>query len=82
MSEVKKRLTFAKFVVQEAGMSALKEFTHWKDLAITEKGAQDFVSEVDKATERFLRANDTNHQRLAARNIVSRLRKSHSTQVR
>ena len=37
-------------------MSALKEFTHWKDLAITEKGAQDFVSEVDKATERFLRS--------------------------
>ncbi|HAN80785.1 MAG TPA: inositol monophosphatase, partial [Gammaproteobacteria bacterium] len=44
MSEVKTRLTFAKTVVQEAGMSALKEFAHWKDLAITEKGAQDFVS--------------------------------------
>ena len=56
MSEVKTRLTFAKVIVQEAGISALKEFAHWKDLAITEKGAQDFVSEVDKATERFLRS--------------------------
>ena len=61
MSEVKTRLTFAKTVVQEAGMSALKEFAHWKDLAITEKGAQDFVSEVDKATERFLRSKIQDH---------------------
>ena len=61
MSEVKTRLTFAKVIVQEAGMSALKEVAHWKDLAITEKGAQDFVSEVDKATERFLRSKIQDH---------------------
>ena len=61
MSEVKTRLTFAKVIVQEAGISALKEFAHWKDLAITEKGAQDFVSEVDEATERFLRSKIQDH---------------------
>ena len=61
MSEVKTRLTFAKVIVQEAGISALKEFAHWKDLAITAKGAQDFVSEVDEATERFLRSKIQDH---------------------
>ena len=61
MSEVKTHLTFAKAIVQEAGTSALKEFAHWKDIAIREKGAQDFVSEVDKATERFLRSKIQDH---------------------
>jgi len=56
MTKINSRLIFAKQIVRDAAASALKEFANWRDLAITAKGAQDFVSEVDKATERFLRS--------------------------
>jgi myo-inositol-1(or 4)-monophosphatase len=50
------RLEYAKKIIKEAAADALREFSRWKNLAITEKGAQDFVSEVDKGTELFLRS--------------------------
>jgi myo-inositol-1(or 4)-monophosphatase len=56
MTDVRSRLEFAKQIVRNSSVEALKAFSNWKDLAITAKGAQDFVSEVDKSTELYLRA--------------------------
>ena len=56
MDQNSPRLGYAKKIVKEAATDALREFSRWKHLAITEKGAQDFVSEVDKGTELFLRS--------------------------
>ena len=56
MTDVRSRLEFAKQIARNSSVEALKAFSNWKDLAITAKGAQDFVSEVDKSTELYLRA--------------------------
>lgn len=50
MDHSRPRLGYAKKIIKEAAADALREFSRWKNLAITEKGAQDFVSEVDKGT--------------------------------
>jgi myo-inositol-1(or 4)-monophosphatase len=54
--DVRSRLEFAKKIVRNSSAEAVKAFSNWKDLAITAKGTQDFVSEVDKSTELYLRA--------------------------
>jgi hypothetical protein len=46
MTDVRSRLEFAKQIARNSSVEALKAFSNWKDLAITAKGAQDFVSEV------------------------------------
>ena len=56
MTDGRSRLEFAKQIVRNSSVEALKAFSNWKDLAITAKDAQDFVSEVDKSTELYLRA--------------------------
>jgi fructose-1,6-bisphosphatase/inositol monophosphatase family enzyme len=56
MTDVRSRLEFAKQIVRNSSVEALEAFSNWKDLAITAKGAQAFVSEVDKSTELYLRA--------------------------
>jgi myo-inositol-1(or 4)-monophosphatase len=56
MMDVRSRLEFAKKIVRNSSAEAVKAFSNWKDLAITAKGTQDFVSEVDKSTELYLRA--------------------------
>ena len=56
MDQSSARLGYAKKIIKEAAADALREFCRWKNLAVTEKGAQDFVSEVDKGTELFLRS--------------------------
>ena len=56
MTDVRSRLEFAKQIVRNSSVEALKAFFNWKDLTITAKGTQDFVSEVDKSTELYLRA--------------------------
>ena len=56
MTNVYSRLEFAKKIVRDSSIEAVKAFSNWKGLAITAKGAQDFVSEVDKSTELYLRA--------------------------
>ena len=54
--DIRSRLEFAKKIVRNSSAEAVKAFSNWKDLTITAKGAQDFVSEVDKSTELYLRA--------------------------
>ena len=56
MMDIRSRLEFAKKIVRNSSAEAVKAFSNWKDLTITVKGAQDFVSEVDKSTELYLRA--------------------------
>ncbi|MDC6471102.1 inositol monophosphatase [Litorivicinus sp.] len=56
MMDISSRLEFAKKIVRNSSAEAVKAFSNWKDLTITAKGAQDFVSEVDKSTELYLRA--------------------------
>ena len=55
MNSTSNRFDFACSIVKEAAVEAKQKFSDWKYLSVTEKGAQDFVSEVDKETEIFLR---------------------------